>query len=122
MDAHSPTVRGIPLMQVAAAVAALGVLANALAYLAPGLALLALPFLVGLWQARAKHGGGVVALALGGVAITAISVSYVVQAGDLSWPAADYLGVLVGGTAGAVAGALALSSLLHHHQPGHVTR
>jgi hypothetical protein len=104
---------------LAAALAALAVLVDAVLVGAPGLALLAVPLLVGLWMRRGP--AGLIVIVLGGLLVTAIDVMYVTSNGVPSgWAIGDVVGVLIGGSAAAVAVVLGALRLRHRSTGAHL--
>ena len=105
-------------LTVAAGIAAAAVVVNAAVLLAPGLAILAVPFVAGLLLLRRHHGSALGLLAAGGLLHTVVAVNYVVAADSMDWAAGDYVGILVGGPAAAVTALSALASVARHrHHP-----
>ena len=117
--APGPSFRGVPVLHLAACVALVALLVSGALVGVVVIGLLGVPFAVGLWQARRHRGEqrprGLVALALGGVAMTLLAVNYVVMTDGLDWPLGDWVFVVVAGPAAAVTAALSLPALLHRH-------
>ena len=104
-------------MTVAGALAALAVLVDAVLVGAPGLALLAVPMLIGLWL-RHRPAGRIVMI-LGGLLITVIAAMYATSNGGIGdWPAGDVVGMLLGGPAAAISAALGIAKAARRHDGG----
>jgi hypothetical protein len=91
-------------LAVAASVAAVAIVVNAVMVGAPFLAILAGPFILGVLLHRRAERSAAVVLALMGLLYTGIAVNYIRNTGS-DWPIGDYIGVLVGGSAAVVAAA-----------------
>lgn len=108
------------LLTTAAAIAAVAIVVDAVAVAAPGLAILAAPFVAGMLLERRRPRAAVVTLAVGGLLWTGIAANYAASTDALDWAAGDVVGILVGGPAAAVTLVVALLSMIHRGHRHHV--
>ncbi len=113
----SETARHDRPMTVLGGLAALSVLADAAILRAPGLALLAVPMLLGL--ALRRRAAGRIVMIVGGLFIAVVAAMYAASSGGLGdWPLADVIGVALGGPLAAVSALIGIAHLVHPPRSG----